>query len=409
MEMFSYATLASNTYDQAAEHLATVKWQFENNPKLDEIFGDMRGPIWREDMLTFRNGVKIKAVGASGQARGRRNLDMSRPDFALGDDMESNESAASEEQTNKIMRFWLADIIGSLNPDVGWAQLWGTFLSGSCMLAQFCEAHPERSVVLELFDDNYKSRYPEVFSDEWIAQKRDAAIKDGKLDELWAEYRNKPIAGENQKFKPEMFRYWNTAETTELEDLLSLDRDNLVVVLIADPGHTSTKKSDGSAIHVVGFTENGSILDLEYVNIRATNDNFYEAVVRLVAKWDIPEVYVDAVGVKEYIVQPMQQYLATAGLWCVVKEVPSKGSKEDRMMALQPLYLAGRVLHNAKQHYELESQMLAFPKAKFDDLHDCLAYAPFIARERGIGLIPSPSAVERAEEEARGIIRMRVV
>jgi phage terminase large subunit-like protein len=362
----------------------------------------MRGDIWRADMLTFRNGVKIKAIGATGQARGRRNLDMSRPDFALGDDMESKETAASPDQTAKIMTFWLADVLGSLNPDTGWAQLWGTFLSGGAMLPKLCAAHPERSCVVELFDDNYKSRYPEVFPDAWIEQKRQAAVKEGKLDELWAEYRNKTMAAENQKFKQEMFGYWDGVRE-------NLDRDELVVVLIGDPGHTSTLTADGSAIHVVGFTEHGTILDLEYVNVRATNADFYEEIARLVKSWDIGEVYVDDVGVKEYLTTPLRQYLATKGLWCEVFKVPSRGSKHERMLALRPLYLADRIKHNAQQCLEMESQLLAFPKSEHDDLHDCLAYAPFVAEAKGLGLIPAQSAAEKIEEEARRIIRMRVV
>lgn len=400
MQRFGYAYLCANVIDQAKERLATVKWQFENNPKIHEVFGDMRGETWNEDVLIFANGVKIKAVGAGGQARGRQNLDMSRPDWALGDDMESPESAASPEQTAKIMNFWLADVIGSLNPDVGWAVMWGTFLSGGCALAKLTAAHPHRSVILELFDDAYKSRYPEYVSDAWIEQKRAAALREGKLDQLWAEYRNKPIAGENQKFKPDLFRYWDPA---------TLVREELIVVLIADPGHTSKITSDGSAIHVVGFSEHGVIHDLEYVNVRATNSDFYEEIARLVRAWDLCEVYVDAVGVKEYIMVPLATYLANAGLWVEVKEVPSRGSKEDRELGLLPLYKAAKILHNPEQHTELESEVLAWPKSEYDDLHDCLAYAPFIAKERGIGLIPEPSAVEEAEERARGIIRMRVV
>jgi hypothetical protein len=402
MERFNYAYLGANTYDQAEERLATVKWQFENNPKIHTLFGDMRGDIWRADMLTFKNGLKIKAVGASGQARGRQNLDMSRPDWAIGDDLESPESAASEEQTAKILNWWLADVLGSLNPDTGWAQLWGTMLSGSSVLAQLAAAHPERTLILELFDDQYKSRWPEVYPDEWIEQKRAAAVKEGKLDQLWSEYRNIAIAGENQRFTQDMFDYWSGYQ----EDI---NREDFIVVLIADPGHTSKKTSDPSAMHAVGFSEYGDIWDLEYSNNQITNGDFYAEVARLVRKWEIPEVYVDDTGAKEYITVPLQQYLAEQGIWCEVKTVPSKGSKEDRMLGLRPLYLAKKIKHNAQQCFELESQELMFPKAPKKDLHDCLAYAPFVAAEKNLGLLPKPSLVELAEERTRGIIHMRTV
>lgn len=403
MKRFNYAYLASHTIDQAVEHLEAIKWQFENNPKIDEIFGDMRGPVWRSDVLTFKNGVKIRAMGANSQARGRRNFDMSRPDFGLGDDMEDNESADSPTQTAKLMRFWLADIVGSLNPDTGWAQLWGTFLSGGCMLAQLCEANPDNSVIVELFDDNYKSKYPEVYSDEWIEQKRLKALREGKLDILWAEYRNKPIALENQIFRASMFKEWKAEE---------IKRDELVVVLIGDPGHTNKPEADGSAIHVVGFAENGDIFDLEYVNVRATNGDFYAEVARLVKAWDIVDVYIDAVGVKDYILVPLRQYLANEGLYCLVHEVPSKGSKVDRIRGLVPLYSSGKVYHNPNMRHELESQFLQFPKGRYDDLIDCLAYAPFIAQERSIGFTPQKEEEEGMEKEidsASRILRMRVV
>ena len=362
-----YMLLLSNTLEQAIEHLNPIKKQFTENERIIEIYGEQKGPVWREDMIVLKNGTKIRALGIGQQVRGRRE-GLDRPDYALGDDMESSELVGSESALKRA-RLWVAnDLRNSLDRHRGEEMYWGTVLSADSILEDLLGNPQVASVRLELFDGNYKSRWPEVYPDSRIQEMKKMAEFDGNLDGFWADYRNIPTSAENQKFQRSWFKTWGP----------DLDWAAMSRYLIIDPAKTTNNCSDYTAMHVLGLPYTGEVYDLDYDMDRQVNEAMYDKVVRMCQKWNIHQVFVETNGLDKYITDPMQKYLNRNGIKALVRGIHATGHKDDRIQALIPLYKMGQVYHSAERHTELEDQLLLHPRSKFDDVADCFSYCVYL-------------------------------
>ena len=65
--------IISDTYTQAAEFINALKDEFENNPKIKWLFGNMRGDDWQDGEFVLSNGIKYAAKGSGMKIRGIRH------------------------------------------------------------------------------------------------------------------------------------------------------------------------------------------------------------------------------------------------------------------------------------------------------------------------------------------------
>ena len=86
---FRYGVVLGNTYSMAAARLSSIKREIDRNRYLHALFGELRGPVWREDRIELSTGVVIQAVGARQSMRGAK--EESRPDVGLIDDREDQD------------------------------------------------------------------------------------------------------------------------------------------------------------------------------------------------------------------------------------------------------------------------------------------------------------------------------
>jgi phage terminase large subunit-like protein len=385
MRRNKYILIVSYTLDQAKEHLKAIRLQLEGNQKILDVFGDMQGDTWNEEVLILKNGVKIKAIGAGSKVRGRRE-GFDRPDYVLLDDFEDRESIESETITARMLRWWSSDLRNSMNKHHAEELFLGTILGDNALLEGQLQNEDCLSVRLELFDDKYQSHWPKVYSNERIDQMRRQAEREGTLNELWADYRNIAIAGENQKFKPEHFKEWSK----------EFHWANVPRFLIVDPARTTKARSDCTAICAVGLPYYGDVFVLDYTTERKTNEDIYEVIYDFCVRYMINWIYVETNGLEDYILKPLQNYLRRKGMIVYIEGIhaPNNMSKEDRILgSLIPLYRSGAMYHNPNKKDELESTLLRYPKVKHDDLPDVLAYVTKIMGDRNIGKNPTPDSV----------------
>lgn len=137
-----FIVIASDTYDQATQRLATIIDEVENNPRLRAAYPDLRPAVdergslvrWRDDDVVFACGCRIMAAGAGKSLRGARK-GAQRPDLLLLDDLEDEASVATPAARAKRLR-WISRVaLGLADPRVGISVLWvGTILSRSALL-----------------------------------------------------------------------------------------------------------------------------------------------------------------------------------------------------------------------------------------------------------------------------------
>lgn len=136
--------IASATWSQSVDRLATIIDAVENNTKLHAAYPDLRpayderGQVvrWRDDDVVFACGCRIMAVGAGRAIRGARQGNQ-RPDLLLLDDLETEESVATEQSLEKRLRWVLRVALGLASPIEGISALWvGTILSRGALMNQ---------------------------------------------------------------------------------------------------------------------------------------------------------------------------------------------------------------------------------------------------------------------------------
>lgn len=137
-----FTVIASDTYAQAVDRLATVIDEVENNPKLRAAYPllrpkvDQKGQLvrWRDDDVEFACGCRITAVGAGKSLRGARQ-GAQRPDLLMLDDLEDDASVATKASLEKRLRWITRVALGLADPRTGISALWvGTILSRSALL-----------------------------------------------------------------------------------------------------------------------------------------------------------------------------------------------------------------------------------------------------------------------------------
>lgn len=139
-----FTVIVSDTYDQAVQRLATIITEVEENPKLRAAYPKLRPKIdakgqlvrWRDNDIEFECGCRIMAAGAGKSLRGARKGNQ-RPDLLLLDDLEDEDSVATDKSIDKRLRWLLRVALGLADARTGISALWvGTILSRSALLNQ---------------------------------------------------------------------------------------------------------------------------------------------------------------------------------------------------------------------------------------------------------------------------------
>lgn len=137
-----YVVIASDTYSQAVQRIATITSEVENNALLRAAFPTLRpardaqGQLvaWRDDELAFACGCRIVAVGAGKSIRGAK-AGAQRPDLLLLDDLEDKASVATQEALDARLAWIQRVALGLAGPKRGISALWvGTILKRSALL-----------------------------------------------------------------------------------------------------------------------------------------------------------------------------------------------------------------------------------------------------------------------------------
>lgn len=155
----------------------------------------------------------------------------------------------------------------------------------------------------------------------------------------------------------------------------------LNVFASADFGYTATKRSDYTAIAVIGvdFENNVYILDVERMKTSKISE-IYDLVLALHSKWDFRRLGAEVTSGQKMIVQELKEmYLRPNGLMLSIVEVKHnrhQGSKEERIAAvLEPRYDNMAMWHFKGGNCEVLEEELMLEHPAHDDCADALASA----------------------------------
>lgn len=375
----------SSTQGAAMQQSENLKNEFMNNQVLKTVFQieKTRNFSKKQWVLELAGGEKsmIWPKGAGQQVRGMLFHDY-RPDLVIFDDLEDDEYLRSEEQRKKLKQWFFGPAINIVDRGRDdWEIIYiDTLKHEDSLLQDLIDDDGWDSVVLELCDDDYKTKFPNMMTDDEVQDLVERYRAQGQLDVFYREYRNMPIATEDRPFQQSFFQYYTNIHQNPGHEFPNFNKSKFSTVMVIDPAKTAKMKNAESAI--VGGSINMDTGELYFRDIVSGHwhpDELYREMNQMIKRLNPEVVGVEVTGINEFATYPIQQELLKHSPMVSLQELHARGGRgEDgktaRVRSLVNFYRQGLVYHNHVNSGGLEAQLLSFPRAKRWDIMDAAAY-----------------------------------
>lgn len=390
-----YVLLIGATQQSASENLINLRTELEENEQLLEDFGPLQGEgRWSDSRLELVNNTCVQAKGAGMSMRGTRFRQW-RPDLIVLDDILKDDAVDSPTLRGKIHR-WLKRVVFNLGKSAFLVWVNTIFHSDdpiSRLLNELEAGTLKRWIAVRLscFRPDGSSLWPENWSLETLQEKRETLGS----DVFSTEYENEPLSDEDRIIKPEWIeRHRYTPD----------ERPPLSEMRIFAGCDPATGAHDGTAIQGIGVDQKGIIWDLDSWS-RACSET--ETTTQMIIKHQLFHFELIAweeVSFSKIYANYVRDMAAQRGVYLPIKTVKAgTESKASRIRALSPLIENGIIRFRASGNKDLVEQLTTFPKGRFDDLCDALAYAVGIAKNGpGAPAIASTNRISPLKQLLRG-------
>ena len=145
-------------------------------------------------------------------------------------------------------------------------------------------------------------------------------------------------------------------------------------VLSIDPAFRLNQTNDFSGLVVVARGKDGFIYVLEAKQLKVNPSQLIEEVFRLVDTYKPAKVLVETVSAQIMLLDLLRNKMRDTGKYFTIEETKTNTNetKTMRIRGLIPFYANGQILH-ANGLFDLEGQLLEFPRGTHDDIIDALA------------------------------------
>ena len=319
-------------------------------------------------------GGEYYATGVNGNVTGRRS------DLGIIDDpVASREIADSATQREKAWSWYVNDFETRLKPHARQLVITTRWheddLAGKILDRDGDKWRVVKIPMIATDENDPLGRqpgdrlWPEWFTDEMV----ESAQRDPRVWTALYQQEPRPISG--GAFK----RYW-------LQTYSSVNPRGMNVIMLVDPaGSKVDKKSDFTAIWVIGLGDDENYYVLDIVRDRLNLTERAETVFRLHRKWKPMQVRYERYGMMADI-EYLRQEMDRRSYRFSIAEVAGQISKVDRIRRLVPLFERNRFWFPAELMYTgedgkqhdlvhdfVEEEYLAFPVGRHDDMLDALA------------------------------------
>lgn len=361
-EIHNYLIIGS-TKERAHERLHAIRYEVEQNERLYEMFGDLKGATWGDGELVLSNNIRLLALGWGQSLRGVKYLD-ARPDGFFGDDLETPEDVRTPEARERILDWVLFDLIPALDTNKSHARIAATPLDPEALPTQLRRAGwTARKYPIEYVNEEGErcATWPDRETLAKIDERKNAAIKVGKLRQYNQEYMCEAETKADKAFKKEMFRIEPQVRTWQNR------------FCMYDPARTVSATSA-----TTGFADwswiGGRLVVWDGWGRQLMPDEIIADMFRYNEECSPTWIGVEEDGLNQWLLQPIRAEQVKRGVVLPLKAVKAPKGKLDFIRGLQP-YAHARELIFAKDLPELLAQFLSFPTGRIDG-PNALAYAP---------------------------------
>ena len=237
-----FIILIRDSHEVARQALDDIRQELESNERILEDFGDLIGSRkWAEAEFVTSNDVKVLGRGRGQTMRGLRHK-QHRPDLAIADDLEDDESVDSRVQRDKLERWILRAVLGAIGPG-GCFFMIGTILHHDSVLVRFLNRSDVfQTRVWKAIQDNGKP----LWASRWPLKRLEAKRLELGARHFATEFMNDPANEEDAIFSPNHWRRFEDA------DVAGLRFDKVAAI---DPAIGLKQKNDDTGLAVVGGHE----------------------------------------------------------------------------------------------------------------------------------------------------------
>lgn len=385
---YEFILYVSNSETVAELQTENIKRELRSNPEIRKIFGDIAiaadtdadfsETFSKRAWVAFGNTLVLPR-GSGQQVRGLL-YKHSRPQLIIIDDLEKRDELENPENRRKLKEWFHSDLLKCINRyDNNYKFIYlDTLKHSDALMEELLNSGEWVSERLDLCIDTangLESNVPELISTRELRREYEVHKENGTLDIFYSEYRNLPIATENQGFRQEYFQHYSENQ---------LDTKALENYVIVDPAKSVNMSSADSAIVGIGVDfQTGSIYVRDVISGKMFPDDLYAQTFEMKMRLNAHQIGIEVTGLEEFIKQPFTNYMLGLDpkfncelVWLKARGGDPGGEKGKlkRIGTLAPYYRKGHVYHNSTCTSKLEGQLLSFPKGKLVDVADATAY-----------------------------------
>lgn len=193
-----------------------------------------------------------------------------------------------------------------------------------------------------------------------------------------SQYYNNPNDPGSNRINRNKFQYYDKKYLKQENGNWYFKRKRLNVYASIDFAFSLTKKSDYTAIVVIGVDEDNFIYVLDIDRFKTDKiSEYFNRVAQLHAKWEFRKLRAEVTVAQSIIVRDLKDRLREEGLRLSIDEyrpLRKEGSKEERIAsALEHRYDNGMVWHYKGGYTDVLEEELILARPPHDDCKDALA------------------------------------
>lgn len=359
----------------AVEFLKQIKRELEGNTLLKQLFPDIlydnpqqQSPRWNETGLLVKrkSNPKESTIMAFGIAE-------SQPtgvhvQIACYDDIVVKSSVSTPEIIKKSIEDWELSL--NLSTDGGARRYVGTRWHYNDAYATIIERGAAIPRIYPATDDGTPNGNPILYSKEYLEDKK----KSMGTYSFACQMLLSPKSEDSIGFKAEWLRFWPADKFHKLN-----------TYIIVDPANTKNKRSDYTAMLVIGVGEDENYYIIDMLRDRLDLVEKAMRLMKLVRDYKPLQVYYEQYGMQSDI-NAIKDVMDREQFRFNIKPVSGKLGKQDRIMRLLPLFeqnkiwLPDKCIRTSREGISqdltkvfVNDEYLAFPYGGHEDMLDALA------------------------------------
>ena len=394
--------------------IRSVQWirtQVEKNTFWRETFRLKAGRKWEEtqieiEHLTLGHTVWVLAAGITGSLRGI-NFDDYRPDLIVVDDPQTDETAATEEQRNKVSDLILGAVRNSLTPE--------TEEPNAKLAMAITPQHRDDVSQQALRDPQWTSRvfpcwtkdtlelptlqqnssWPERFPTKQLREDKESALRRNKLSIFLREMECRLVSPETSQFRPSWLN---------VRELPNSGPKGCFAVLGIDPVPPPSDRQMAKGLqgkdweaHYVWGRHEGTYHLLDFARSRGHEPSWTVATAfTLARKWRVARIVFDAVAYQRTLKWLFEREMQRTGVYYQIVPIADGMKKYARISNVISGLATGGLLFIGPEHTEFATQFEQYGPSYggHDDDLDASALAlqelSNVWLESGAGALPEP-------------------